>query len=83
MVSVVFSPHALQELGKIDAVIGKRIVEKVVWLQQNFDSVIPKRLHFDLKELYKLRVGDCRVIYAISENGIAIKAVRHRREVYK
>lgn len=83
MVSVEFSAHALKDLEEIDPVIGKRVVEKIVWLQQNFDDLIPERLHHGLRGLYKLRVGDYRVIYSVLQEVITIKAVRHRRDVYK
>ncbi len=33
--------------------------------------------------LFKLRVGDYRVIYARTENGYLILRIAHRREVYK
>jgi mRNA-degrading endonuclease RelE of RelBE toxin-antitoxin system len=33
--------------------------------------------------LFKLRVGDWRVIYEIGRDVIVIKAVGHRREIYR
>ncbi len=83
MVSVEFRPQALKELEKIDPVSSKRIVEKIVWLQQNFGDLILDRLHHGLRELYKLRVGDYRAFYSISHTTITIEAVRHRRDAYK
>jgi len=83
MVSVEFRPHALKELEKVDHVISERIIEKIVWLQQNFVDLIPDRLHHGLRELYKLRVGDYRVFYSVSSTTLTIEAVRHRRDAYK
>ena len=33
--------------------------------------------------LFKLRVGDYRVIYARTENGYLVLRIAHRREVYR
>ncbi|MBI4088519.1 type II toxin-antitoxin system RelE/ParE family toxin [Candidatus Kaiserbacteria bacterium] len=84
MVFVEFRPRALEELKEIDPVISKRIVEKIIWLQQNFGDLIPERLHHGLRELYKLRIGDYRAFYSVSGSvTITIEAVRHRRDAYK
>lgn len=83
MVSVEFRASALKELDGIDSVISERILEKIVWLQQNFDSLVPDRLHYGLRDLYKLRIGDYRAFYTIRESLIVIEAVRHRRDSYK
>ena len=83
MASVKFKEHASKELGEIDPAIGKRIVEKIVWLEQNFTAIVHERLHYEFRELCKLRVGDYRVVYSINGNVITIEKVRHRRDVYK
>jgi mRNA interferase RelE/StbE len=36
-----------------------------------------------LKKLWKLRVGDWRVIYTIERGGVFIIMIAHRKEVYK
>lgn len=83
MVSIDIGEGALKDLREIDPVISKRIVAKIVWLEQNFASILPDRLHHELRELYKLRIGDYRAIYSVHHDHITIEAVRHRREVYK
>lgn len=83
MASVEFKAHALKELEELDPVIGKRIVEKISWLEQNFTAVTPQRLHYGFRELYKLRIGDYRAVYSIKGDIITIEKVRHRREVYE
>lgn len=83
MASVEFKEHALKELDELDSSIGERIVEKIYWLEKNFDVVVPERLHYGLRDLYKLRVGDYRAVYSVSGDIITIEKVRHRRDVYK
>jgi len=36
-----------------------------------------------VRRLYKLRVGDYRVIYAMSADSVLIVRIAHRREVYR
>lgn len=83
MVSVEFTVHALKDLQKLDQNISKRVVEKIYWLQQNFDTLLPVRLHHDRRNQYKLRIGDYRAVYSVDGDIITIETIDHRRDVYK
>jgi len=83
MVSIEISDGALEDLKKIDQSVSKRIVAKIMWLQKNFDAIGIEKLHYDLRNSYKLRIGDYRVLYSANQNSIIIETVKHRREVYK
>jgi mRNA interferase RelE/StbE len=76
---------ATQELARLDKQIGRRIVERIHWLAENIDDIKPVALKGNLAGLYKLRVGDYRIIYEIlhDERVIVIHLVGHRREVYR
>ena len=76
---------ASHELARLDKGVGRRIVERVNWLAATLDDIRPEALSGDLVGLYKLRVGDYRVIYEIvhNEKTIVIHAIGHRREVYQ
>ena len=83
MASVEWRPMALEALAQLDPVVKDRIVAKVAWLADNFESITPEPLHRELRGLYKLRVGDHRVAYALTgRNTITIVIVGHRRDVY-
>lgn len=82
MVSVKWSEDSLRDLEDVDAIIAQRIVGKVTWLRENFPNIVPEKLHHDLKNLYKLRIGDWRVMYSVSGNLIIIESVGHRKDVY-
>ncbi len=43
--------------------MARRIVQRINWLAANWDAVRLEALTGDLAGLYKLRVGDYRVIY--------------------
>ncbi len=80
-----FTPQAEKDLLRIDKSIAINIVNKIDWLSQNIESIMPVPLKGRFKGKYKLRVGDWRVVYSIdySTHVITIYAVRHRREIYK
>jgi len=83
MVSVKWSDKALAGVAELDHVIRERVLTKITWLEENISRVLQERLHHDLRDLYKLRVGDYRVFYSVSSTAITIEAVRHRRDAYK
>ncbi|HEV8359397.1 MAG TPA: type II toxin-antitoxin system RelE/ParE family toxin [Candidatus Thermoplasmatota archaeon] len=75
------TPHAARDLGQLDAPIARRVVAK---LEQA--ATDPKR-HFKRLvgyDLYKLRVGDYRVLAHISQDArkILIQRIEHRSRVY-
>ena len=83
MLKVEWEKEALDDLKKIDKPIVKRILNKISWFSQHFDNIIPEPLSGDMTGLFKIRVGDWRVVYTIKDEVIVIQAVGHRREIYK
>lgn len=81
---VEFTPEATLELEALTQTIQERILRKIPWLSDNFEKVIPQALSANLSGLFKLRVGDYRVIYsfATKEQRIPIHKVGHRRNIY-
>ena len=76
---------AARDLARLDKPAGLRVVERIRWLAANFDSARIEALRGGLAGLYKLRVGDCRVIYEVlrEEQILLIHAIGHRREIYR
>jgi mRNA interferase RelE/StbE len=76
---------AAQDLERLDKPTGRRIVQRINWLAANVDAIRLEALTGDLAGLYKLRVGDYRIIYEVlwDEETIVIHAVGHRREIYR
>jgi mRNA interferase RelE/StbE len=72
-------------LERLDKSAGRRIVQRINWLTANLDAIRLETLTSDLAGLYKLRVGDYRIIYEVlwDEETIVIHAVGHRREIYR
>jgi len=76
---------ATRELERLDKPVGRRIGKRIHWLSVNLDNIRPEALAGDLAGLYKLRVGDYRVVYEVlhDEECIVVHAIGHRREVYR
>jgi mRNA interferase RelE/StbE len=81
---VEYEPEAFSDLEKLTQSVRKRVVNKINWLAENFDSISPQPLTAELLGFFKLRVGDYRIIYEFSreEKIIFIDRIGHRREVY-
>jgi mRNA interferase RelE/StbE len=80
---VEWTDDAIEDLEKLSKAIAKRTLNKITWLSNNFNIIIPEALSGDFAGMFKLRVGDWRVIYTIENEIIVIQAIGHRREVYK
>ena len=83
MPKVEWGKEALDDLQKIDKPIVKRILNKISWFSQHFDNSTPEPLSGDFSGTFKLRVGDWRVVYTVERERIIIKAIGHRREIYR
>ncbi len=86
MYEVEFTSEAETDLDRLSKSVAQRILKKIRWLAENFEIITPESLTGEWKGLFKLRVGDYRVLYAFSQTKrkvIIIHLVKHRREVYK
>jgi len=78
-------PRAERDISSLDRRIARQVLEKLSWLERNFDSIVPRGLSANLVDSYKLRVGDYRVVYELSKSRriIHVYRVEHRSKVYK
>ena len=65
--------------------MGRRIAQRIKWLAENVERMIPEALKGPLAGSYKLREGDYRIIYQVlrKEHVIMIHGIGHRSEVYR
>ena len=82
---VIILPKAFEDLSKIDKTVAERITDKLTWLSENIDNITPLPLKGDLSGLYKLKVGDWRIIYDIDHKKkvITVHKIGHRKEIYR
>jgi mRNA interferase RelE/StbE len=84
--SVEFRPEAERDLSKLDKGVAQRIMNRVKWLAEHLEETRIEALRGGRwKGLFKLRVGDFRVVYVInhSKKLISIHLIGHRREIYE
>ena len=76
---------ASKALAKVDKPAARRIVDRVEWLAGNLTDTNLEALTGEFEGLFKLRVGDYRVVYEIihEEKLIMIHAIGHRRDIYR
>ena len=76
---------AIHDLERLDKSTAGRIVQRMKWLAENINSIVPKKLTGPLAGLCKLREGDYRIIYQVlhDEETIVIHAIGHRRDIYR
>ena len=81
---VIFSDTAQTQIAGLDKSIRVRVLDKTLWLSENFDQIVPIPLIGNLLGFYKLRVGDYRVVYKFDreQRVIYIQLVEHRSKVY-
>ena len=64
---VEFLPEASGEFSSLDKAVAQRILKKLKWLAENFEDLTPEPLSGELKGLFKLCVGSCRVFYSFAQ----------------
>jgi len=67
-------------LTKIDKKIKERLKEAIKFIAKN--PFRGKKLKGKLKSLRSYRVGNYRIIYRVTEEGIEIVSIAHRKDVY-
>ncbi len=81
--TVLYRPATERQLSRLDAAVLDRIGEAVAGLADN------PRPHGSLKmtgcDLYRIRVGDYRIVYEIHDRIVTVIVVEigHRKNVYR
>ena len=80
------SPHAVREFKKLDPQTKEKIRHAIDSLRQSPTSgPSVKRLKGMLREYYRYRLGDYRIVYAVSPktHQVFIDYIQHRKDVYR
>ncbi|MFH1023151.1 MAG: type II toxin-antitoxin system RelE/ParE family toxin [Planctomycetota bacterium] len=82
--TVLYKPEFERQFRKLERVIQVRVGAAIDALTTNAHPSGSKKLH-GAEDLYRVRVGDYRVVYQIRENVVTIVLIRvaHRRDVYR
>ena len=84
--TVKFAKSAKKEFNKLPNKIQDRIVEALKLLSVNpFSELLKIKKLKGPAELYRIRIGDYRLVYEVQNNELIVQVVKigHRREVYR
>jgi len=85
MYAIEYSEHAVKQMAKLPKNIKDNIIGKIKKLAISPQNAANVKVLYGEENLYRLRVGDYRVVYK-SENSklvILVLKVQHRKDVYK
>ena len=74
-----FSHEAIKAIGRLDANTAGRVFKGIMGLPSKGDI---KALGGKHSGLFRLRVGDWRIIYAVNDNVVSIGCVLPRGDAY-
>ena len=72
-----------EDLVELPASIRARIIRAVESRLTTEPTRYGVRLRQSLGWLWKIRVGDYRIVYEIEEEKVTVWAIRHRKDVYE
>ena len=72
-----------EDLTDLSANIRARIIRAIESRLTTEPTRYGVRLRQSLGGLWKIRVGDYRIVYEIEEKKVSVWAIRHRKDVYE
>ena len=87
MFALEFVKSAFKELSRLERGVQRKILERIELLRENPFEPRPKvdiaPVKGEKMRLYRLRVGEYRVFYAVEGEKVIILRVEHRGRAYK
>lgn len=85
MYNITFKKSAEKEFEKLPSSIIKRIGNSIDSLSKNPRPVGSKKLEGQKESLWRIRIGDYRVIYLIEDviKIVEIRRIGHRKNIYE
>ena len=79
------SKSASTFIRHLDKEMMTRVLDKIAWLGNNFETVTPVRLKGKYSGLYKFRIGNYRLVYSIDHQNqeLFVLFFDHRKNVYR
>ena len=77
-----YKASVIHDLKKMDKQVAHRIIDEFeITILKKPDCGTPLKGQF--KGMYRLRIGDYRIIYTMVKNDILVLRIGHRKKVYK
>jgi mRNA interferase RelE/StbE len=85
MYQIVVSRSAEKDLEKLPLPVVRRVAKAIDGLSEDPRPAGCKKLKGSEDDLWRIRVGDYRVVYSITDEirVVDIRRIRHRKEVYE
>ena len=85
MYVITINPSALKELSKLPKATVKKAEKAINSLADNPRPLGVKKLKDSIEDLYRIRIGDYRIIYSIEDEIKIIDILRigHRKDIYR
>ena len=83
---VEFVKSAQKEFNKLQAAVKKKVTEALFFLSQNpFSEILKIKKLRGADHLYRLRIGDCRVVYEVRQHLLIVVVIKigHRKDIYR
>ncbi len=82
---VEFIGKSEKDISRLSVEDRRRVIDRLEWLEKNFDEITPMPLGGPWRGYFKFRIGDWRVVYQIdSKNKSLIVCYIDRRDkIYK
>ena len=80
--SITYKQSVERDLRRIDRSRLKRLVG-VLESKLSEDPHIGKALSGEFEGLYRIRIGDYRVVYSIMSKTVLVLRIAHRKDVYR
>ena len=80
--SLALKPSLEKDFRSLPKTIILRVVKRIIALQD--DPTPPQAIKLTgMETMYRIRVGDYRIIYELDDDTIVVHYVRHRRDAYR
>jgi mRNA interferase RelE/StbE len=79
---ILYKSSVRHDLKQIDPKKVKRVLREITTVLGG-NPRNGEALHGEFDGLYKLRVGEYRVIYTLIEKGVLVLRIRHRSKAYR
>lgn len=85
MYNIIFDRSAEKDLDRLSTEVIRRIVKVINDLADNPRPKGVKKLKISKENLYRIRSGDYRIVYSITDEIkiVNIRRIRHRRDIYR
>ncbi len=77
---IIVSPRAEKELKNLPKIIQIAVVKKIRLLSSS--PVSQEKLLKGFKNIFRVRIGNYRIVYRKTKDGIYIILIGHRKEIY-